>query len=122
MYSLPEKYKKYWNVFKNEGLPDSEIEEFFLYHEKNLRIWELYEAEALKRIQAGALRLSSKGIFEAIRERPEIQRTGEFKVCNDYTPHYSRVFITKYPQHRSLYSLKPMAVKLGQQTLFRMVA
>lgn len=88
------------------GLSGNNARDFLAYHAENMNIWKKYEAEALRLIDLGAKRLGSKMIFENLRTDPTLNTQAEFKVQNNYTPHYARVFALKYPQHADKFVFK----------------
>lgn len=88
------------------GMSESSAACFIDYHDKHRFIWQAFEQEALRLIENGARRLGSKAIFEKLRQDPSIQKIGEFKVHNSYTPHYARIFCIKYPHHADKFVLK----------------
>jgi phosphorylcholine metabolism protein LicD len=89
------------------GVQELEARRFLKYHDNNPEIWAAYEKEAFRLIASGYEYISSKGIFETLRHNPEIKKENkEFKVQNNHTPHYARVFVIKYPQHKSKFTFK----------------
>lgn len=81
---------------------------FQQYDQENPHIWELYKAYAFKIIQSGRKHIGSKCIFELIRMEENFASTGNYKICNNFTPYYARKFVLNYPQFGSYFTLKPL--------------
>ena len=68
------------------------------YHKDNPDIWKAFEKFTLEAVAAGKKHYSSKSIFERIRWETEVEAKHEiFKINNNFTPHYARIFEKKYP-------------------------
>jgi hypothetical protein len=117
----------YRNALLAAGADAATVDKFFAYHTENPKIWELFERHALRQIEQGYFRLSSKAIFEDVRRDPELIKNGEsvFKCSNSFTAYYGRIFAVKYPQFADRFLFKPLTglhsepVQMGQQILFR---
>lgn len=98
----------------SEGYNFLEVDLFLGFHKANRHVFEAYERKAFELINAGAKRLSSKGIFERLREDASIQTSGSvWKLSNDYTSYYARCFAFKHPQHKGLLVFKPVNLKIA---------
>ena len=80
-----------------EGVPAETIKAFIENFEANPDVWKAFESYALlamsKQVQLGA-----KAIMERVRWEIAIEKSQEFKVNNNFTSYYSRVFELKYPK------------------------
>jgi len=98
--------EQYIELLVQMGVPREDAVRFIAYHTENLNIWNKYKAEAERLLELGATRLGSKAIFENLRTDLTLQTNGEFKVSNDFTPHYARIFAIKFPQHKDKFVFK----------------
>lgn len=75
---------------------------FITFHRANRQVYKLYKKFALKLIAAGEDKIGSKMIIERIRWESRLKKNkGEtYKIDNNYTCHYARLFITEFPEHR----------------------
>jgi hypothetical protein len=77
--------------------------EFILYHYANPEIYREFEKMTLQTIRKGFSHYGSKAIFELIRWHTPIGDDGEYKVNNNYTAHYARMFERKYPRYAGFF-------------------
>lgn len=113
MTPLEKKLEPYRNFLITEGYSSIMVDIFLGYHIKNKALWEAYKTKAFELIQVGASRLSSKGIFEKLREDADLKKIGEFKAPNEFTPRYARIFVFRYPQHKDLFEFKEIKQRLA---------
>ncbi len=75
---------------------------FINYHAANPQVY-----EAFKRFTFQAVRhrknFSSKAIFERLRWDSMIAGDDGFKMNNNYTPYYARLFEADHPQHKGFF-------------------
>lgn len=86
-------------------LPRETREMFMEYHKQNPRIWKEFQKYALQVAQSKKS-FGAKAVMERIRWDAEIERKGEFKVSNNFTAYYARLFAAKYPEHKNLFFFK----------------
>ena len=68
------------------------------YHSENPKVWELFERFTMELVYAGMKHYSSRAIFDRIRWHVEVEtKSGQFKIRNDFSPYYSRLFHAAYP-------------------------
>ena len=74
---------------------------FEIFHSENPRIYDLFKKYCAEVHKAGLTRYSSKAIFERIRWHIYITtKSGdEFKLNNNYTAYYARLWLKDFPQH-----------------------
>lgn len=79
-----------------EGIKDTK---FPAFHEKNKHVYELFKVYTNKCIARGFKHISSDFIFHIMRWESNIDIKDEmnFKINNNYTPLYSRMFLNEYP-------------------------
>jgi hypothetical protein len=76
---------------------------FCQYHSENPQIYAEFEKTALKAVKYRS-RFGAKAIFEIIRWNTMVSGNDGFKVNNNYTSFYARLFELKHPQHAGLFS------------------
>ncbi len=87
-----------------EGITNSDFPE---YHKNNLHIYESFKKFAFIAIGKGHTRLSSDFIFHAIRWNTPIRADKDhFKLNNNYTPFYSRMFVNEHPEYKDFFVMK----------------
>lgn len=81
---------------------------FLHFHVKYPQVFLLFEKFALQLIQAGHVKLGAKMIMERIRW--EIQTGSKdadgFKINNNYTAYYSRLFIKNHPEYKDFFEFR----------------
>jgi hypothetical protein len=77
------------------------------FNNENPRVYELYKKYALALIQRGHKRIGSKMIIERIRYETKLLTTDkDYKINNNYTAHYARLFTRDFPQHVDKFCFK----------------
>jgi len=95
---------------------------FRIFDRKNPAIYEMFERFAFFLIRdKKKKKIGAKMIMERIRWEKYIETTGdEFKINNNFTAHYVRKFIAKYPHLESYFELRkirnPEQIKNPKQT------
>ena len=78
-------------------------EQFVKYHAENPQVYEAFKKFALETIRRGFKHYSAKGIYELIRWHTGVSSNDIFKVSNNYTPFYARLFEKDYPQFKGYF-------------------
>lgn len=87
------------NIF--EGIS---CEKFPQYHTDNPHIYEMFKKFTFEMIRAGHRNFGSKSIVERMRWESMISaNTGQFKISNQYTPLYSRMFANEFPEYKDVF-------------------
>jgi len=73
------------------------------YNEAHPEVYKTFEKMALALINKGVKHYGSKAIIEAIRYHTSVTEGKEFKINNNITPLFARVFENKYPQHQGFF-------------------
>ena len=74
------------------------------FHDNNPRVWELLQRFTLEVINKGFKHYSVKAVFERIRWHTDVETSDpEFKLSNNHTAYYSRMFMDKYPEHEGFF-------------------
>jgi hypothetical protein len=114
MKSSNQKLQPYRNFLIAEGFNPINVDIFLAYHIQNKQLWEEYQTKAFELINKGATRLSSKAIFEKLREDADLKTIStDFKITNTFTAYYSRIFVYKYPHYKGLFEFKPVNLKIA---------
>ena len=77
-------------------------DKFCAYHEENPHIYESFKSHALRAIGTKQ-NFGAKAIFEIIRWNSAISGNDGFKVNNNYTSFYARLFELEHPQHEGFF-------------------
>lgn len=95
---------------------------FERWHNKNPQGWDLFVRFANEAIAAGRSRFSAGTIVDRIRwyTNVEMKAVDEYKINNDWSACYARLFIRMYPQHKKLFALR--GAQEDQETEDRLVA
>jgi hypothetical protein len=74
------------------------------FHDNNPRVWELLQRFTFEVINNGFKNYSVKAVFERIRWHTDVETSDpEFKLSNNHTAYYSRMFMDKYPEHEGFF-------------------
>jgi hypothetical protein len=90
---------------RQEGYDLPAIEKFIAFHRASPRVWRLFERFALQAAKTGR-NYGAKCIMERIRWEEEIENDTAFKVNNNYTAMYARLFAWKYPEHKDMFGFR----------------
>lgn len=73
---------------------------FLVYHKAKPEVWQHFERFALSVWESGRKKYGAKGIMERVRWHVEIESNNkeDFKVQNNFTAYYARIFLIKYPE------------------------
>jgi hypothetical protein len=79
---------------------------FLEYHTENPNIYEMFKKFTFKLINRGYKRFGPNAILARIRWETAVSETGsDFKICENYLPYYSRLFLRDYPEHAGFFKL-----------------
>lgn len=94
----PEDWKRKTNLWK----------EFEEWHDANPHVWRLFVRFAAEAIAVGRSRFSARTIIHRIRwyTNIELQAVDEYKINNNWSPYYARIFISIYPQYGWIFELR----------------
>lgn len=88
---------------------DSIKKQWWRWHRANPHVYELFKRFTFDVIRRGHKHYSSKAIFERIRWHTDIETMGEeFKMSNNYTPYYARLFMKDFPDHADFFRTKTL--------------
>lgn len=88
--------------------PMSVLEQRFReFHANNPRVYELFREFTLQAIGAGRKRYGAFAILNRIRWHVEIETRGdEFRINNNWSPFYARLFMLDHPQHDGFFETR----------------
>ena len=81
------------------------------YHERNPRVYEEFKRFAFLLINRGHNKIGAKQVFERIRWESMIERTGRYKVNNNYTVDYAYKFEEDFPYLEGVFYHRERKVK-----------
>ena len=81
-------------------------QKWWAWHKDNPHVFELFCDFTSELINAGHKNYSAKGVFERIRWHTDVDTSGTFKLSNNYTPYYARLFHHYHPEHSGFFRLK----------------
>lgn len=81
------------------------IKRFFEFHQANPHVWNLFQRFTFEKINQGFRHFSVVAVCERIRWETAIVTDDPdgFKLNNDFRPAYARMFMEKFPQHKSFF-------------------
>lgn len=80
--------------------------DFLKYHQDNPQIYEAFKKFTIKAINKGHKRWSADAIFHVMRWETEIEGNDQFKVNNNYTALYARMFMEEFPQVKGFFTVR----------------
>jgi hypothetical protein len=84
-------------------------EGFNQFNKDNPHIFKAFEEQALKAINKGRNKISSKLIINWIRWHEFLQSSDKnFKINDAYQSYYARFFIEKYPQYSDVFDFRKL--------------
>ena len=84
---------------------------FEQYHAENPEVYKDFEYYANATILKGFKHYGAKAIFELIRWHRGTRATGEFKINNNYTCDYARLFMKLNPQYEGFFRTRQVRKK-----------
>lgn len=98
--------KSIQEVFK--GIDFKTYAAFQNYHKQNPQIWEAFQKYAFEMTKV-IEQYGAKSIMERVRWQHHIENPGRpFKVNNDFTSLYARLFIYHYPQFENFFEFRTL--------------
>lgn len=99
-------YNPQGNLFNAHA--DDAYVKFLVFHSEHPTVYKLFEKFALQLINNGHEKLGAKMIIERIRWEMSTQSkdAAGFKINNNYTCYYSRLFIKNHPEHSEKFEFR----------------
>ncbi len=90
-----------------EGVDAETVDKFLSYHQANPGIWRAFERCAFDLIHRGIKHYGAKAIAEIIRFNRLIETAkDDFKLDNNFTAYYARIWGLKYPHHKEFFEFR----------------
>lgn len=116
---LEKKYPSPYNAFKIRNyerkvnarevlaeLPRDTLNAFLKCISQNTEVWGAFQRYAIEAAGAGRKHYGAKAIMERVRWHCEVEKRGEFKINNNYTAYFARLFAAKWPEYPHLFSFR----------------
>jgi len=82
---------------------------FNKFNEDNPHIFKAFEEQAIRAINKGRIKISSKLIINWIRWHEFLESSDKnFKINDAYQSYYARFFIEKYPEYSHVFELRKL--------------
>ena len=87
---------------------DKTERDFRQFHADYSAIYDLFCKYTLQAIKAGQKNYSARAIFHRIRwfTQIETRMDHKFKINNNYSPYYARMFARDYPAHKDFFRFR----------------
>ena len=86
---------------------DQIFENFAKFHRANPEVWQKFKEFTQTLISAGRSNYSADAVCHRIRWHYATQSKGEdFKINNNYTALYARMFMVQFPEHAGFFRLR----------------
>jgi hypothetical protein len=81
--------------------------QFLIFHNRNPKLWYWIDHFALERARGGWQHYGIKSVVEVARWHTAIPTEGDiFKIKNDFTAHYARMWMLKHPEYNGFFRTK----------------
>lgn len=93
-------------VFPRAG--DPRLQAFLKFHERNPQIYRLFCRFTNEALAAGRPRFSARTVIHRIRwyTMVETKDPAGFKINNNWSPFYARLFVEDFPEHRGIFEMR----------------
>jgi len=90
---------------------DPKQAKFERYHAENPEIWQQFKDATFALIRVGRNHFSADAILHSIRFNTVIRGGKDFKINNNYSSMYSRMFTANYPEHTGFFEQRILKTK-----------
>jgi hypothetical protein len=87
---------------------DPKQAKFERYHAENPEVWQQFKDATFALIRVGRNHFSADAILHSIRFNTVIRGGKDFKLNNNYSSMYSRMFTSNYPEHRDFFEQRKL--------------
>lgn len=88
--------------------PDPKQAKFERYHAENPDIWNQFKEATFALIKVGRQHFSADAILHSIRFNTALRGGTDFKLNNNYSSMYSRMFTSNFPEHRDFFEQRKL--------------
>lgn len=82
---------------------------FSKFHTENPHVYKAFESQVFRAIGLGKKKIGAKSIVEWIRWEVYLSTNDiSFKINNNYTSYYARLFVEKHPEHADIFSFRKL--------------
>lgn len=96
------------DILLEAGLNRKTIAAFLLWHRANPDVWNEFEKITLELLSKGRKHYGAKAIMEVIRFNRVISSGPDFKINNNFTAYYVRIFEAKYKIHKGFFETREL--------------
>lgn len=82
---------------------DPKQAKFERYHKENPEIWDQFKEATFALIKVGRKHFSADAILHSIRFNTVLRGGTDFKINNNYSSMYSRLFTANFPEHKDFF-------------------
>lgn len=86
--------------------PSPNFLKFKQFHRDNPHVYDLFDRFTRELIDAGFRRYGAKAVMERIRWHVTTRTKGEFKISNNHTAYYARLWSITNPEHARFFFFK----------------
>lgn len=81
--------------------------QFENFHRRNPAVYDLFKKFTFDLLDAGRKHYGSQSVIERIRWHTDVTTTDTaFKINNNHSPFYSRLFAKDFPQHKDFFRMR----------------
>ena len=87
---------------------DPKQDKFERYHKENPEIWDQFKEATFALIKVGRKHFSADAILHSIRFNTVLRGGTDFKINNNYSSMYSRLFTANFPEHKDFFEQRKL--------------
>ena len=87
---------------------DPKQAKFERYHKENPEIWDQFKEATFALIKVGRKHFSADAILHSIRFNTVLRGGTDFKINNNYSSMYSRLFTANFPEHKDFFEQRKL--------------
>ena len=87
---------------------DPKQAKFERYHKENPEIWDQFKEATFALIKVGRKHFSADAILHSIRFNTVLRGGTDFKINNNYSSMYSRLFTANFPEYKDFFEQRKL--------------
>ena len=87
---------------------DPKQAKFERYHKEKPEIWDQFKEATFALIKVGRKHFSADAILHSIRFNTVLRGGTDFKINNNYSSMYSRLFTANFPEHKDFFEQRKL--------------